>query len=328
MRSLLRLSLASFAVTFALAACGGSGTNTTGTGGHTSATGGHATGGSGQGAGGGGLQLDGGNGSDAATDGGSCEPPDVLIALDRTLTMHKTPNGAEPTDAPDYQSSKWWQAITALHGLVAPPADNGIRFGLELWPKEEPGCVTLAQRVMGMTATNPQCEDGEVLVSPDLGTGTTINGLLDPSTTKICISTPTGAGLLTGEAHLKGIKKQGRDQYLLLVTDGADWDQSCPTPDPVAVTQQIAAGGIKTFVVGFSATGDIMPGGVGAPFLNNMACAGMTAKDFANNCTMGATGYVAKDPMGPTLYLQASDGAALTTALGGIAVSICCDCVH
>ncbi len=90
------------------------------------------------------------------------------------------------------------------------------------------------------------------------------------------------------------------------MTDGADWDQSCPTPDPVAVTQQLAMAGIKTFVVGFSADGTIMPGGVGAGFLNDMACAGQTAVGFATNCKMSASGYVSVDPAGATLYLAAA----------------------
>ncbi len=67
---------------------------------------------------------------------------------------------------------------------------------------------------------------------------------------------------------------------MVLVTDGADWDQSCPDPNPLPVVQDIAQSGIKTFMIGFSAEGVIMPGGVGASFLNDMACAGQTAKGF------------------------------------------------
>lgn len=317
--------------TFALTACSGSG--------DTGSTGSSGTGGGGTGGGSGGVGATGGGGEGGligsggfggtGTGGASCEPPDMLIALDRTLTMHRMPDGTTPVDGPDYQSSKWWQAITAIEGLVTPELDQSIRFGLELWPKEEAGCITLAERVLDtVPATNPQCSDGEVLLSPALGASGAIAAALDPATTKICISTPTGAALLSAADHLGQIKKPERDQYILLVTDGADWEQSCPLPDPVGVTQQLAKSGIKTFVLGFSATGDIMTGGVGAAFLNDMACAGMTAKDFATGCMMGAEGYVAVDPAGSTLYLQASDGAALATALDGVAASVCCDCVH
>ncbi|MEJ7731562.1 MAG: vWA domain-containing protein [Polyangiaceae bacterium] len=242
--------------------------------------------------------------------------------------MHRTPEGTTPVDV-TYASSKWSQAITAIEGLVSPERDDTIRFGVELWPREEPGCITLAERITDMMqATNPSCSDGEVLVSPAIGTSASIGTALDPLTTKICASTPTGAGLLTGAAHLATIEEVGRDQYLMLVTDGADWDQTCPTPYPVTVAQQLAANGIKTFILGFSASGELGPNGIGAPFLNDMACAGMTAPDLDTNCVMGTTGYTATDPAGPTLYLQASDGAALSAALAAIAVSICCDCIE
>lgn len=270
-----------------------------------------------------------GTGNSSSTGNGVCEPPDLLIALDRTLTMHFMPNGVDPTDAPAYASSKWSQAITAIEALVTPGVDKTIRFGLELWPREEPGCITLAERVENTKmATNAFCQDGEVLASPALDASATIPLLLDPTTTKICISTPTGLGLFTASNHLGGIKQAGRDQFILLVTDGADWDASCPTPDPLDVTRQIAATGVKTFILGFSATGDLMPNGIGAPFLNDMACAGGTAIDFDQNWVMGANGYEAKDPDGPTLYYQASDAAALKQALDAVAALVCCDCVQ
>ncbi len=269
------------------------------------------------------------SGGSAGVGGDSCVPPDMIIALDRTLTMHFQPNGSEPTDAPAYASSKWSQAITAIEGLVAPPIDATIRFGLELWPKESPGCITLAERVENtVQATNPFCEDGEVLLSPVLGAQVAVDAALDPTTTKICVSTPTGSGLLTAAARLAEIQEQGRDQFILLVTDGADWAASCPIPDPLETVQTLAAASVKTFVLGFSASGELMPNGIGAPFLNNMACAGLTAPDFDESCMLSGTGYVAVDPEGATLYLQASDGVALGAALQAVAAEVCCDCVE
>jgi hypothetical protein len=259
-----------------------------------------------------------------------CDPPEILVALDRTMTMHKTPSGDEPVDAPDYQSSKWYQAITGIEKMVAPPRDKSVRFGLELWPRDPGGgaCITLAERVTNSKqATNPSCEFGEILVPPALGTGAAIQNAIDPATTHLCLSTPTGNGLFTATDSLLKSAVPGRDQYVVLVTDGADWDQSCPDPDPLPIVQQLAAAGIRTFVVGFSAEGAIQPGGVGAAFLNNMACAGQTATGFPAPCQEGPGGYVAKDPNGPLLYLQASDGAALDKALGGVADGLCCDCV-
>ena len=324
------LVLASLSPFAALACSSNSGSATTGSGGasatstSTTTSSSSAHGGAG-GAGGGLFTVSVGTG----TGGASCVPPDVVIALDRTLTMHKTPDGSEPVDAPDYESSKWFQALTAIKSLVTPKLDKGIHFGLEMWPKDPgKGCITLAEKVMNKAATNPNCQEGEILVPPGAGSSAKIAPLLDPKTAHICTSTPTGAGLLTAADYLKANKQAGHDQYIMLVTDGADWDQSCPTPNPLTVVHQLAKDGIKTFMVGFSATGDVKPGGTGAPFLNDMACAGLTAKGFPDTCVMTSEGYKAKTPAGETLYLQASDGAALTVAFNGIAAELCCDCVN
>ena len=263
------------------------------------------------------------------TEGGTgCIAPDMLIALDRTLTMHRKPDATTPTDAPDYKSSKWYQAITAIKSIARAPLDTTIRFGLELWPREALGCTTLAERVMDVMATNTSCETGEILVSPALSTGAKISSILNPATTKICLSTPTGQALIEGAAHLAKMTEAGRAQYILLVTDGADWDKSCPTPDPIKITSDNAKKGIKTFILGFSNDGTLIDNGVGVPFLNDMSCAGKTAKDFAKNCKGDdATGYLAVDnTKGPQLFFHAGDAAGLDAAMKAATKLICCDC--
>jgi hypothetical protein len=217
----LALSLSVTSAAFCVAAsCSSSDSTTAGSGG---APGSSAS----SGGEGGGLIIDGGSQGGQGGGSAACDPPDVLIMLDRTLTMHKTPSGATPADAPDYASSKWFQAIAAIDQLVAPPLDATVRFGLELWPKEAEGCITLAERVENTKqATNMFCEAGEIVVPPALSTGASIQAALDPKTTKICISTPTGSALLTALDHLKTIAAPGRPQFVALVTDGADWDQS------------------------------------------------------------------------------------------------------
>lgn len=273
---------------------------------------------------GGGLLAD---AAPAESGGTACVPPDMLIALDRTLTMHRRPDGSVPTDGPDYNSAKFSMAITAIESLAKAPLDTTIRFGLELWPKRETGCVTLAQKVAGANATNSSCATGEILVSPALSTGATIASILDPATTPICNSTPTGQGLIEGANHLATLTEKGRDQHILLVTDGADWDKTCPTPDPIAVTEANATKGIKTWVLGFSSDGSLAPGGVGVPFLNDMACAGRTAPDFAKNCKAVGSGYRAVDASaGPRLFLQAGDASGLESAMKSVAKAVCCDC--
>ncbi len=257
----------------------------------------------------------------------TCDPPEVLFALDRTLTMHRTPDGQTPVDGPEYKSSKWSQAVTAIEGVAAGGLDGDLRLGLELWPRDPGGgqCVTLAERVLdSKQATNPLCEVGEILVPPALASGPMIAAAIDPLTTNICLSTPTGAGLITASDWLVDHVVPGRKQYVVLVTDGADWSASCPDPSPLLVTQQIAAAGIQTYVVGFF--GQEAQAGALA-FLNDMACAGQTAKDFAQNCVQMGAGYVAADPTFPTpLYLQAGDNE-LPATLQGVADEILQYCV-
>jgi hypothetical protein len=98
------------AVVFTSASCGGgessSGSAATSTG--TNGKGGAGQGGDGEG----GFVSAGGNGQGGS--GGACEPPDVLVSLDRTLTMHYMPDGTKPVDGPDDKSSKWYQAVSAV----------------------------------------------------------------------------------------------------------------------------------------------------------------------------------------------------------------------
>jgi Mg-chelatase subunit ChlD len=256
----------------------------------------------------------------------ACDPPEVLFALDRTLSMHRTPDGATPVDAPAYASSKWSQAITAIEGVVTAGLDKDLRFGLELWPRDPGGgqCLTLEERIKdSKPATNPQCEAGEILVPPGLSTGATIDAALDPLTTHICVSTPTGTALLTASDWLVANAVPGRRQYVVLVTDGADWDLSCPDPSPFLTTQKLAAAGIQTYVVGFFGA-EAQAGAV--KFMNDMACAGQTAKDFAQNCVQMGSGYQAKDPNLQTpLYLQAGDNElpATLTAIADEILQFC-----
>ncbi len=275
-------------------------------------------------------QMDGGGSFDAGSD---CVPPDVLIALDRTLTMHRTAEGLTPanTDA-GHATAKWTMAINGIETLVAPPLDSTVRFGLELWPRAEPGCITLSQRIAGANATNPMCEGPEIPIEPALGTGTAIRALLDRETTVICTSTQTGEALLGARAFLEARRDGGQEQYVVLVTDGADWDFSCPSPNPLGVVDGLSDAGIKTLVVGFSAEMSVS-NGVGAAFLNDMACAGRTAKNFnAASLFDSASGnYRARNPDAggmDALFFTATNAAELASSLKTFSETVCCGCIN
>jgi hypothetical protein len=255
----------------------------------------------------------------------------MLILLDRTGTMHRDLAGATPPDtAAGHATAKLTLAINALHGLLATPGlDSTLRLGLAMFPRDPGGgaCLTLTQRLQGMDFMNAACEAGQVVVAPALGTAAAIEGALDPESTTLCFSTPTGSGLETARAALAANAVPGVDQYVALVTDGADFYDSCPTPDPLQVLRDLDAAGIKTFIVGFGAQ-DTTPQGVNPPLLNRMACAGHTAKDFATACVaLPGGGYDAVDPNGARLYYDAADGPGLSSALEAVAGEICCGCL-
>lgn len=290
-------------------------------------------GGSGGGAASGGGSASGGGGggaSDGGVDAGlECQPPDVLIALDRTLTMHRMADGNTPPDTDaGHAMSKWAMAINGIEELTAAPLDQSVRFGLELWPREAPGCVTLAQRISGTNGTNMACEGPEIPVEPALGTGAAISALLDPEATKICFSTPTGDALLGARAFLETHRSADAGQFVVLVTDGADWDVSCPNPNPLGVVDGLTDAGISTLVVGFSAEMSLQ-NGVGLAFLNDMACAGRTAKDFATTCGANATGQFRALPGdGGALFYTATNAQELVTTLRDFTRTVCCGCIN
>lgn len=262
--------------------------------------------------------------------GDDCVPPDILITLDRTLTMHKRPDGTTPPDTvAGRKESKWSMAIEALKTATAPPLDQNVRFGLELWPRLQDQCVTLSQRLGGTGGGDPPyeaCAHAEVLVSPALGASAAIAAELDPNTTKICSSTPTGTALLDAKATLESIREEGRPQFVYLVTDGVDFDVSCPLPDPVAAVDDLMRAGIKTVMVSFTAE----PGAVQGPdrdFLNDVACAGGTAKGFPAGCEL--VGDVYRSVRGGTddLFVNATNGEELVGAISSFAKTVCCGCV-
>jgi hypothetical protein len=314
-----------------LVACGSSSGNTFSGGwpGNDAATG-DATTSSGGGDGGVGSLGDGSTGDG----GGSCTPPDMLIVLDHTDSMSDTPQGTKPANtAAGHALTKWYLATQAIKSIVAAPQDQKVAYGLEPFPLDPKvitdaggtgSCETLTALIGGTASTNTQCQAGEVLVPPAVGTGATITNLLDPETFRLCVSTPIAKALGTAQQELVSIEKTGVAQYVLLVTDGGE---TC-SGDVVGQAQSLAAAGVKTFVVGFGSA-DAGAAGVNTKLLDQVACAGMTATGFPAPCTKtDAGGYTATSTSGPPLFYLAEDGAALQTALQTITSKVCCGCAQ
>jgi hypothetical protein len=257
----------------------------------------------------------------AADDGGTspCSAPDVLVVLDRTLSMHRRPDGSVPANtAVGRRESKWFIAIDTLERITA-ELEGAVNFGLELFPREPPGdfCVTLEDRIAGIVATNPQCEAGEPVLEPQADAAGPLAMMLDHETTRLCHSTPIGHAVQSAVPVLAAVADPDREQFVVLVSDG---NESCDS-DPVEAIHALAATGVRVYAVGF---GDILDT-PGHAYLNQMACAGRTAVGFPAPCVADGDGnYDAADPDGDAVYLAAEDADALDAAFDTITADLCC----
>jgi hypothetical protein len=246
--------------------------------------------------------------TDEADDDGSgpsCYEPEVLISLDRTLSMGQKVDG-------EY---KWVIALEAIAALLSAYSET-IHFGLSFFPRDADGCHTMAE-LLAMTipiCTNKTCMEGEIAVEPGPGNEAAINTALDLST--LCISTPIKKGLETAHEFLTAHPAQpsSREQFVFLITDGAE---TCDRDTLSCAAEELADLGVPTYVVGF---GDQ----VNPDQLNNLACAGGTASD-PGICVTGSSGCEEAQPDQAPVYYQADNAAQLIEDLQSIADVVECE---
>jgi Mg-chelatase subunit ChlD len=186
--------------------------------------------------------------------GGSCEtqnitaranPPDILIVLDRSLSMQL--------------GGRWVPSTTAVKMLTS-QYDAQVQFGLMTFP-----------------SGNSVCDGGKLDVPVAAMNASAVNGFID--TTLPTGFTPT-ADTLRNALEVLGDRKVTPDgapipANVLLVTDG---EPQCPgSPDQrqasVDAVTALSEAGIKTYVVGYELA-------VGAQLMNEMAQAGGTDKYY------------------------------------------------
>jgi len=224
------------------------------------------------------------------------KPPQLMIVLDRSGSFARRPDGTLPPNTADgKKQTRWNIAITAIDSTAAAlqPESNDLA-----------------------------CQHGEVKVTPMEMNAAAIDGAIDRDTTGLCSFTPIGAGLAAAKDELTSIADAETEQYAILITDGAD---TCDgdagyTTDSLATADAMAAAGIDLYVVGFDGTGeDLEPA-----HLNDLACAGHTAPDFATNCQQVGDSFRAVAAPNPgRLYYLATELGSLQAALMAISADVC-----
>jgi hypothetical protein len=251
--------------------------------------------------------------------------------LDRSGSFARRPDGSlPPHSAAGAAETRWSIAVHTIHAMTA-ALDQTIRFGLTLFPLDPEGadghdCSNLdtwLRQYLPPETRHPICQPAELLVSPTENSAELIAGAITVSGTGLCNWTPIGAGLAAAFDELTAIRDGQRDQFALLITDGRD---NCDFRDGYTTTSlptadQMKAAGIRTFVVGFDGSGeDLDP-----DHLNDLACAGGTAPDFARNCQLVNGGYRAvASPSPARLYHLATEAESLRSSLAGIGDQVGC----
>jgi hypothetical protein len=291
-----------FAISFAIACGCGPTTSGAPLGPGSAGTGGSA--GNGAGTGGAGLpdaSLGGASGGDAANCGVETFmlerglPPDLLIVLDRSMSMADSPAGGG--------ASKWIQVTGALRQTVM-NLQGQIKWGLSFFPSDDSCGVASAVDVAVAPMSFAAIDAAMTNHSPGGGT-------------------PTQGAIRRAGAYLTSLA-EGNPKYLLLATDGAPNCATtgcvCPPgftqmgnecclgpvclgcsggPDEagaISAVGDVAAMGVHTFVIGIST------GAAEENVLNQMAQRGMEPRSG-----------------GPPYYYPVASAAQLVDAVSAIA---------
>ena len=196
-----------------------------------------------------------------------CVPPNVLVVLDRS--------GSMDNELPSNER-KWDVAVDAISSLVL-AFDDRIRFGIGTFPEGDNNCETGRLRLPVADAGGAAVATYVQMDAPE-GDGT-----------------PIAASLTAITAEEAALRDSTRENFVLLVTDGAENCDGMPATAVGGLMGRTPM--VRTFVVGF---GD----GVDEGELNGMADAGGTAR------------------MGDPRYYRADDPLALEQALNEIATAV------
>ncbi|RMH44368.1 MAG: VWA domain-containing protein [Deltaproteobacteria bacterium] len=190
-----------------------------------------------------------GFGAAARAEAAACDS-NLMIVLDRSCSMNKSPGGGEPR-------TKWDIAVDAIGQLTTAYAGQ-LRFGLIMFPDEDgANCV----------------QDGPIYVPVGDDTGAAVVAALEATQpTGPCVTNiDTAVAQVSADPAFDGTPDpSGRRGFALLITDGKQ-SGSCggngADPTTIANLEALYAAGYPTYVVGFG-------GGVDPDDLAAFAAAG------------------------------------------------------
>ena len=181
------------------------------------------------------------------------DPADLLLVVDKSGSME------DPLETGDFK----WPVMREALTTVVQQYENGIRFGLMLYPDNE------------------ECAAGSVRSQLAMQNAASITGQLGSTYPEG--GTPTHTTLDAARSYYTGVTSPAA-RYVLLATDGepncgSSGDDEAPTvTESIAAIEALGSAGIDTFVLGFGGTINNYPA-----TLQAMAEAGGTGDYYAAN---------------------------------------------
>ncbi|HVZ71623.1 MAG TPA: VWA domain-containing protein [Polyangia bacterium] len=158
-------------------------------------------------------------------------PPDLLVVLDKSISMSDQPDGTSCRRV-SMCASKWSDMTDGI-GMVVSLTEATIRWGLKVFPNDG-GCTVDPGAAVGVAANNAATIKASI-------------GGMKPGGT-----TPTRAAITTAATYLAGLTDPN-PKFILLATDGIPTCSSDGTNQDVGAAQAIgdvARAGIPVFVLG------------------------------------------------------------------------------
>lgn len=237
-------------------------------------------------------------------------PPDVLVVLDRSGSMRRTPKH----DVPEAGEIDRWTFATNALKTVMTSTQSDIAWGTKMFPSCTPGSATPYQ------CLPDPCQAEGLVTPPDVGQAAALTAAIAAKIPRIDTGATPMAPAIEEAVMILKARNNGRPKYILLATDGEPTcgfdpmtgkrsDALSDIPGAIAAVKAAKEeAGLDVFVLGIAVKGDGDAMSTARSTLNSLAEAGGRAR------------------AGELKYYSADNEADLGTALAEIAAAtVSCD---